>query len=258
MKRRTITRLIKFTHNVLLLTFIYYCVYRPINARVCASGVRTTHAKGDADCLIVWEALQAAGLSPTVVVGEDTDLAVLLLYHCKAEHDIYLTSGSQTNPKVFSIKEGQDKVGKYVCEHILFAHTVSGCDTVPQPFNISKTLPIKRLEKGDRPFCDAAQVFLDPNSNSQDVVTSGEKAFVRMYGGKAEDSLDLLRLVRYNQKLMKNKNKAVQARDLPLTSATAGFQSKRVYFQIQEWATLGQPGLNPEDWGWEITVFCPS
>ena len=189
MKRRTITRLIKFTHNVLLLTFIYYCVYRPINARVCASGVRTTHAKGDADCLIVWEALQAAGLSPTVVVGEDTDLAVLLLYHCKAEHDIYLTSGSQTKPKVFSIKEGQDKVGKYVCEHILFAHTVSGCDTVPQPFNISKTLPIKRLEKGDRPFCDAAQVFLDPNSNSQDVVTSGEKAFVRMYVGRLKTHL---------------------------------------------------------------------
>ena len=152
-----------------------------------ASGVRTTHAKGDADCLIVWE---AAGLSPNVVVGEDTDLAVLLLYHCKAEHDIYLTSGSQTKPKVFSIKEGLEKAGKYVCEHILFAHAVSGCDTVPQPFNISKTLPIKRLEKGDRTFCDAAQVFLDPNSNSQDVVTAGEKAFVRMYWGKAEDSLD--------------------------------------------------------------------
>ena len=47
-----------------------------------ASGVRTTHAKGDADCLIVWEALQAAELSPTVVMGEDTALAVLLLYHC--------------------------------------------------------------------------------------------------------------------------------------------------------------------------------
>ena len=55
---------------------------------------------------------------------------------------------------------------------------------------------------------------------------------------------------------MKNKNKAVQARDLPLTSATADFQSKRVYFQIQKWATLGQPGLNPEDWGWEIRDNC--
>ena len=53
----------------------------------------------------------------------------------------------------------------------------------------------------------------------------------------------------------RNKNKAEQARDLPLTSRTARFQSKRVYFQIQERATLGQPGLNPDDWGWE---FCDS
>ena len=81
-------------------------------------------------------------------------------------------------------------------------------------------------------------------------------AFVRMYWGKAEDSPDLLQLVMYNQKLMKNKNKAVQARDLPLTSATTGFQSKHVYFQIQKWATLGQPGPNPEDWGWEICDNC--
>ena len=115
-----------------------------------ASGVRTTHAKGDADCLIVWEALQAAELSPTVVMGEDTDLAVLLLYHCKVEYDIYLTSGSQTKSKVFSSKEGQEKIGKYVCEHILFAHAVSGCCIVPQPFNNAKTLPIKRFEKGPK------------------------------------------------------------------------------------------------------------
>ena len=221
-----------------------------------ASGLRTTHAKGDADCLIVWEALQAAELSPTVVMGEDTDLAVLLLYHCKVEHEIYLTSGSQTKPKAFSIKEGQEKVGKYVCEHILFAHAVFGCYTVPQQFNISKTLPIKRFKKVAKIFCDGAKVFLDPNSNSQDVLTAGEKTFVRMYQWKAEDSLDLLQLVMYNQKLMKNKNFAVQARDLPLTSATTGFQSKHVYFQIQRWATLGQPGPNPEDWGWEICDNC--
>ena len=81
-------------------------------------------------------------------------------------------------------------------------------------------------------------------------------AFVRMYWGKAEDSPDLLQLVMYNQKLMKNKNLAVQARDLPLTSATTGFQSKHVYFQIQERATLGQPDLSPEDWGWEIHNNC--
>ena len=40
---------------------------------VRASSVRTTHAKRDADCLILLEALEVAELSPTAVVGKDSE-----------------------------------------------------------------------------------------------------------------------------------------------------------------------------------------
>ena len=56
-------------------------------------------------------------------------------------------------------------------------------------------LPFKRLEKGGSIFCDVSQVYLDPSSNSQDVIAAGERAFLAKYGGKISDSLDLLRLV---------------------------------------------------------------
>ena len=79
----------------------------------------------------------------------------------------------------------------------------------PSTIQYFKNAAHQTFREGAKIFYDAAKVFLDPNSNSQDVVTTGEKAFVRMYWGKAEDSLDLLQLVMYNQKLMKNKNLAV-------------------------------------------------
>ena len=86
---------------------------------------------------------------------------------------------------------------------------------------------------------------------NKSVAEAGERAFVRTYGGKSSDSLDFLRLVTYDQKLAKNKNKVVQAKDLPPTSASARYHSLRVFYQVQEWATLGGFDLEAEEWGWQ-------
>ena len=54
------------------------------------SGGRTLQAEGDADVLIVKTALDSAVTHPTVLVGDDTDLLVLLCYHTKADgNDLY-------------------------------------------------------------------------------------------------------------------------------------------------------------------------
>ena len=73
-------------------------------------GIRTKHAKGDADCLIIKEALHAASLSPTVVIGEDTDLLVLLLHHVTSQmNTVYFTSGTlkKQQVKLWNIQESQ-------------------------------------------------------------------------------------------------------------------------------------------------------
>lgn len=174
------------------------------------------------------------------------------LYHCKAEHDIYLTSGLITKQKLISIKEGLGKLGKYVCENILFAHAFSGCDTVPQPFNIAKTLLIKRLEKGDSIFCDVAHVFLDPSSSSQDVIAAGEKAFVGMYGGKASSRLIYCVLSFTTKISVRIRTRRLFKLKTFLLHQQLQVSSLNVSHQMQEWATLGQPRLNPGDWRWDL------
>ena len=50
-------------------------------------------ADGDADVSIVLEAVKAAAIWPTFVIGEDTDLLVLLLYHATGkENGLWLRS----------------------------------------------------------------------------------------------------------------------------------------------------------------------
>ncbi len=45
------------------------------------------YAKSDADFLIVQKAVETAEYSNTVVVGDDTDLLVLLIYHTEMIHN---------------------------------------------------------------------------------------------------------------------------------------------------------------------------
>ena len=60
----------------------------------------TYHASGDADLLIVKKAVQCATINNTVLIGDDTDLLVLLCYHASMDsHDLFLLSESRRNTK---------------------------------------------------------------------------------------------------------------------------------------------------------------
>ena len=51
---------------------------------------KTHHASGDADFLIVQKAVKSATTTNTVLVGDDTDLIILLCYHASLEsHDLF-------------------------------------------------------------------------------------------------------------------------------------------------------------------------
>ena len=57
---------------------------------LCVSGCKVQHATSDADLLIVQTAVTLAGECETALVGDNTDLLVLLLYHAGGnKHDIY-------------------------------------------------------------------------------------------------------------------------------------------------------------------------
>ena len=55
-----------------------------VGERMEKAGISVVHAEGDAYCVIAREALLSASEHATHVVGEDTDLLVLLLFHVKS------------------------------------------------------------------------------------------------------------------------------------------------------------------------------
>ena len=73
------------------------------------SNCKTYHAPGDADLLIVQKAVQSATTSKTVLVGEDTDLIVLLCYHASLNsHDLFF----RPEPKKKSFASGTSEPQK--------------------------------------------------------------------------------------------------------------------------------------------------
>ena len=90
------------------------------------------HAPGDADLLIVPKAVELATRVNTVLVGDDTDLLILLCYHANLDsHSIFFRPEPKKgtkNPRVWDIKAVKKQLGHEICTHILFLHAVLECD----------------------------------------------------------------------------------------------------------------------------------
>ena len=209
-------------------------------------GFQIHHAKDDADCLIVKTTLDVTASSTTVLIGEDTDLLVLLLCHVTDNlYGVYfMPSGRKA--KLWDIKTARAQIGTETCKRLLFAHAISGCDTTSRMMNIGKSLPVKLLRKSTL-FQKIADVFVAANTH-QETEEAGEKAVVLLYGGEEKDSLNHLRYVKYVQKVAIS-TKSFQPSSLPPSSSAAKYHCFRVYFQVQAWENLNDASLDPRQWG---------
>ena len=71
-----------------------------LSEKLRQAGCNTVHATGDADLLIVKTAVECAENSSTTVIGEDTDLLVLLRSHADMKKsDIIFHSEAKQNTK---------------------------------------------------------------------------------------------------------------------------------------------------------------
>ena len=91
---------------------------------------------GDADYDIAMSACALDRMKPVVVVGDDTDLLILLQHHFNpAEYQsIYL----QTSSKLIGIGILFSSLDPVLSESLLFIHAISGCDTTSRPYGIGK------------------------------------------------------------------------------------------------------------------------
>lgn len=218
------------------------------------AGCLTAHARSDADVLIIQTAIQSSKTVNTVVVGEDTDLLILLLHHADMDgKELYFRPEPKRNAKkvrLWNIKISKEKLGSRICSKLLFIHAITGCDTTSRLYGIGKTASLSKIQCSDE-LNKIGEAFMQDNAKKDDIINAGENALVLLYNGDSGDDLDALRYKRFQEKVVKS-FKYVDAKDLPPTSASAKFHSLRVYYQVQEWR--GETGhLDPEKWGWEIT-----
>ena len=189
-------------------------------------GVSVRQAKADADVLIVSTAIDLTNVDEhpqVVIVGEDTDLVVLLVALVPDMCDILLLkpcSGKDVD-RVYSSRNLQVALGP-LREHIAFAHAISGCDTTSAPFGRGKRKAIQLLEKNSK-LREQMSVFNDRFAEPEAIAKAGEIFLLALYGaGRNVETLDKLRFYMYNRTIgLQSLSKVIQLARLPPTSAAA-------------------------------------
>lgn len=220
-----------------------------LSAKLQEKGIKTIHATGDADVLIATTALKSASICTTTVIGEDTDLLVLL---CMGQNQtafplIFRSEGQQISKKmkkIWDINAVKRKLGQDTCKLLPLIHAITGCDTTSRMFGIGKEYTLRKVLR-DTNLKQHANVFLRKSSRAE-ITAAGEKLVSRLYGGDKDEGLNALRYRLFSEKAVGG-SCSVQIHKLPPTAAAACYHSARTYFQCQEW--LGN-NLNPDDWGW--------
>ena len=185
----------------------------------------TRHAKGDTDVLIVETTVRSAMSFETTLVGDDTDLLVLLCFHVKEDYcEVFfkpeIRSGTKKSPRCWNIKYVQRVLGRAVCNNMLFGHAILGCGTTSRVFSMGKGLAIKHIRSDDH-FITQAEIFLQTNATFAHI---SRAAPVCLYPYVVGDTLHTFRLLRLHQNVTTS-TRVVQPENLPPTSSAAKYHS---------------------------------
>ena len=135
----------------------------------------TYHAEGDADVLIVKTAVESARDRNTVLVGDDTDLLVLLCFYTHSDSlELYFKPEpkAKSRGRVWNVKKIKEHLGDDVCRDLLFIHAILGCDTTSRVHGTGKAAALKKYANSLH-FRKQAKVF-NSASTVDDIVVAGE------------------------------------------------------------------------------------
>ena len=130
-------------------------------------GCHVIQAEGDADVDIVKAAVSMSGYKSTTLIGEDTDLLILLLYHAtlKDSHELYFRSDktrNKTKQYVYNINVLKQILGDDLCTDL---HAFTGCDMTSRIFGIGKKSVFQKIIKGESVFRICSTIFCSPDKD---------------------------------------------------------------------------------------------
>ena len=211
-------------------------------------------AEGDADVEIAKAAINMSASRTTTLIGEDTDLLVLLLHHVVVSKcsGLYFRS-DKAKLNVYNIKVLKQVLGGAVCNDLLFVHAFTGCDSVSRIFGIGKQSVFQLIintSKKEKVIKDCSKAFSLPKQSPDVVEANGCRAMVALFNADQKDSLAS---IRYNM-LCKKSARAktfVTPERLPPTTSACKFHSLRTYYQVMEWMGCSEE-MDPSEWGWRV------
>ena len=132
-----------------------------------------------------------ASRCPVVVVADDTDIVIMLLYHWKKEMGDLIFFQERLNHG-WSMKSAALRLD--VEREHLFVHAMSGCDTTSAPFGKGKASFLNLVKKSEE-LKEISDTMSDLWANQAEIGKASVRAFTLMYGGKNDDTLKKLRYV---------------------------------------------------------------
>ena len=112
-----------------------------------------------------------------------------------------------------------------VLQHLLFIHAFGGCDTTSAIHDKGKGAILCLVQKSKKPQ-QLSAVFNKRLASQAEIGSAAINFFIPLYGGKNEDSLQILRYTMYMK--MAASSSKIKPSKLPPTEQSAWFQSLSV------------------------------
>ena len=211
------------------------------------AGCKVVYSDSDADTNIVEITILENQDKDVTLIGEDTDLLILLLYKTIVSDYNLLFYSDKTTTTAIDIPKYKEALGTNLCGTLLFLHAFTGCDTTSAIYGHGKTAAFKKMKNNKRLQEIALSLNVQNRSHNQ-VEELGREALKILCGEKNEKTLSEIRYSHLVDKIVKSQT-FVRPEKLPPTESALKFHSYRVYLQIQSWKGND---LLPERWGWKL------
>ena len=199
--------------------------------------------------------MESAQTGFTILIGEDTDLLILLLYHFQDSmynilfrSDVKRPHSVQPN-RIYNIRLLQRSMEKDVVNSMLFLHAFTGCDSTSRIHSVGKKKIFHKILEDAHFRCQALS-FTRDGLTQNSVEELGRNAMLAIFDGKTNETLTACRHRHFVAKVT-SASSFVKPERLPPTESATKFHSLRSYYQISVWKGTDS-NLQATDWGWKL------